>query len=202
MLTALPLAFFSDMYGALIALPLVTLAATSGLAWGGAARPRTERKLLATTATLTLAGALIIVGQRTLSAMPPRVYRAAQFLEHYDPRGPYQVFAPGRARVQIHAYVSGCPRFIVTPGNQATLTRRDLPSLRGKPADIAVAWIDFGRNFMELGDMAVDWYGVNPRLYYVRIDGEGELPEHVQRLFQAEGIEIFKPAEQPAPLED
>ena len=202
MLATLPLAFPSDMYGALIALPLVTLAATSGLVWIGNSHPRLEKPLLTTVAVLTLAGALGIVGQRTLGAMPPRVYRAAQFLEHYDPHGPYQVFAPGRARVQFHAYVSGCPRFSVTPADQATLTRRDFPSLRGKPADIAATWIDFGRNFIELGDTEVEWYGANPRLYFVRIDGEGDAPEHEQLLYQTEGIEIIKPADQPTPIPD
>lgn len=196
----LPLAFPRDMYGAMLALPYIAIAATFGLAWLRNHFPNRARLFAIAAAVLTAAGALAIVAQRNLTATPAAVYRAARFLESYDPLGPYQVFAPGRARVQIHAYVSGCPRFLVSTSDDTSIRLRDAPPLVGPPADVAVSWIDFGRNFIELSDTATDWYGLNPRAYYVLINGEGEPPPTPSTLlYNRDSITIFKPASQPAP---
>ncbi len=195
----LPLAFPRDMYGAMLALPFIAIAATFGLAWLRNQFPRHARLLAIAAALLTAAGAITIVTNRNLTATPPAVYRAARFLESYDPLGPYQVFAPGRARVQIHAYVSGCPRFRVATSDSPSLHLRDAPPLLGPPAEVAVAWIDFGRNLIELSDTATDWYGVNPRAYYILINGEGEPPPTpATLLYDHDSITIHKPTAQPA----
>ncbi|MDA0578129.1 MAG: hypothetical protein O3B24_08520, partial [Verrucomicrobia bacterium] len=196
MLATLPLAFPSDIYGALLALPFVTLAATVGFAWTCDTFPRHTRSLSLLVCAATLLGAAAIVTQRTLGATPPRVWRAAQFLEQHDPLGPYDVTAPGRARVQIHGYVSGCPRFSVAPGDRPSITTRMPPPLRGDPATVVVQWIDFGRNFLELPDSEIYWYGRNPRHYHVVIDGQGDVPENAELLYDAEQIQIYKPPQQ------
>jgi hypothetical protein len=148
---------------------------------------------------LTLSGALTIVGHRTLNATPGHVYQAAQFLEQYDPVGPFQVHAPGRARVQIHAYVSGCPRFLVTPAHESRLTFRKPPSLIGPPQEVARNWIDFARNLVELQDLDVDWYGKNPRDYYFVIDDEGRRPERSVEIYRENRVVILKPQLQDTP---
>ncbi|MCE9614017.1 MAG: hypothetical protein K8T26_07040 [Lentisphaerae bacterium] len=200
MLVTLPLAFPADMYGALLALPFITVAATAGLAFLRERLAAWSPAIARAAITLSLIGALSIVGKRTLTATPPRVWRAATFLEQHDPRGPYRIIAPGRPRVQMHAYVSGCPRFVVTPGTNTAIAVRTIPPLRGPPAVVARQWIDFGRNFLELSDVAVDWYGVNPRLYYVIIDGQGERPRTSEVLYDRDGIQILNPIGQSVPI--
>ena len=61
------------------------------------------------------------------------------------------------------------------------------------------AWIDFGRNLLELTDVDVAWYGVAPHRYYVVIDGQGERPDPATVLYSADGIEILKPRTQELP---
>ncbi len=197
-LLTLPAAFGRDPYGALIALPFVTLVATAGLAWlRDQCLSRSwsfSRALFPLAGVATLLGALIIVGDRTRQAMPPRLWRAAMALEAIDPLGPFQVHAPGRARAQFHAYTSGCPRFLITPGATTGLILHRPPPLRGPPTEWLPQWVDFSRHLLEMREVEVDWYGVDPRDYFIIVDGEGEHPpDGGERLYDREGIEIWTP---------
>jgi hypothetical protein len=198
-LITLPFAFTPDPYGALAALPFITFAATVGFACLRDLTPRLARPAATTILILTAAAALVIVGQRDRDAMTARVWRAALALERLDPLGPFAVFAPGRARAQFHAYTSGCPRFLVVPTADATIVFRPPPPIHGDLAKLVPAWIDFFRNLVSLSDVDTDWYGINPRAYYVVIDGEGERPQPADVLYAAENIQILKPHDQPLP---
>ncbi len=201
MLLTLPLAYPRDMYGAMLALPFVCAAAATGFFCLQDRFHKHIRLLSLCAALLTLAGCLAIILNRNLAATPPRVYRAAMALEAYDPTGPFRVHAPGRARVQIHAYVSGCPRFTVTPGTNSVITFRTPPSLSGPPQDVAVNWIDYGRNFFTIPELATDWYGADPRHYYITIDGTGDVPHGGAMIYDADDIRIYVPPGQPRPAD-
>jgi hypothetical protein len=199
MLATFPLAYPPDIYGAMMALPFLVLAATSGVTWITDRKPSAHHMVWGTMLMLTVAGASTIVGHRNSNATPKHVVEAARFLETYDPLGPFQVYAPGRARVQIHAYVSGCPRFLVTPSRNSQVSLRRPPALLGPPQEVAREWIDFGRNIVELNDLDVDWYGRNPRSYYVVIDGAGEKPDRSIEIYRADRVAILKPQLQELP---
>jgi hypothetical protein len=62
------------------------------------------------------------------------------------------------------------------------------------------AWIDYGRTLFELSDVDVDWYGKNPRVYYVTVDGTGEAPHDALRIYSKDGVEILAPAGQNVPV--
>ena len=82
-----------DMYGALLALPFVAFVATIGLMpliEGTSSRQRTA------TLALLLVPAIAIVVNQALHSPSESLYRAAQFLEQHDPKGPFRVDAPGQ----------------------------------------------------------------------------------------------------------
>ncbi|MDA1044338.1 MAG: hypothetical protein O3C57_03840 [Verrucomicrobia bacterium] len=199
MLVTLPLAYPADMYGALLALPFITLATAKGITTLADVFPKYADLLTRLAICLSVAGAVTIVIHRNLNATPKRVRAAAAFLEAHDPLGPYRVHAPDRARVQIHAYVSGCPRFVITRPDKVVFTTRRPPGLTGTPGDLSRDWIDFMRNFFEAPEIEMDWYGLAPRQYYVRIDGAGEIPDSAQELYAQNGIEIYAPKDQVDP---
>ena len=124
---------------------------------------------------------------------------AARFIEAYDPRGPLTVAAPGRARQQIQAYLSGCPRFQVTATERQRLAIAPPPPLTGEPAHVLKLWIDYLRCVVSLSDAEADWYGADSRRYYVTIDGRGERPGGATILYARSGVEVATPAGQPAP---
>jgi len=199
MLATLPLAYPGDIYGAMLALPFVCVAATGGLAWLRDRLPRMRRGIAVAAVALTLLAMLTIVAQRSLAATPRRVFEAARFLERFDPLGPFTIEAPGRNRARFHAYLSGCPRFAITPPRETRVTFRRPPSLLGKPQEIAREWIDFGRNFVEVPDIAMDWYGINPRIYYVVIDDVGMKADTAVPIYEKDGVMILKPPTQVVP---
>lgn len=198
-LLSLPASFAADMYGALAALPFVTLAAAAGFFWLTERLPASGIVARIAATVLTLAGALVIVIHRSVNATPPRIRAAARFLESYDPQGPYDVVSPLRARLQIHAYVSGCPRFEVVAGPDARVSLKPLPPLDGRPSEIVKSLIDYGRDFVALDDITVFWYGRNPRSYYLAVDGAGPAPPESRRIYDRDGVVIREPKGQQQP---
>ena len=183
-----------DMYGALLALPFVAFVATIGLMpliEGTSSRQRTA------TLALLLVPAIAIVVNQALHSPSESLYRAAQFLEQHDPKGPFRVDAPGQARAQIQAYVSGCPRFTATPGQTDEVELRPPPVWAGHPARDARHWIDYLREMFDLRGATTDWYGDGKKVYTVTIAGKGAVPPGAKLLFTHGNVKVFGPAELP-----
>lgn len=195
-LLTLPFVALPDMYGAMLALPFITVAAADGFLGLRRHLSRASRVLTVAAVILTLAAAVTIVTRRSLSATPARVRRAADFLELHDPRGPYVIDAPGRARAQFHAYVSGCPRFNLHPPKYARIAVRTPPPPQPSLRATADAWIRYARTFLTVPDIDVDWYGRNPRTYAVIIDGHRKAPPGTVRIYSSGGVEIYAPRNQ------
>jgi hypothetical protein len=195
---ALPLAYAREMYGALLALPFVTMAATIGVVTAMARWPARRPCILRLVAALTTLGALIVVGQRSFAAMPRDVRTAAMFLNQYDPQGPLMIEAPGINRRYMQAYVAGCPRFSITTVDTSVRIARP-PAYHGDLHPFVQDMVKYLRNFISLEDLQTDLYGVNPRLYYVVIDGTGTRPSATRRIYDRNGVQIYSPDGQTVP---
>lgn len=184
-LATLAISCTPDMYGALLALPFITFLATTGFATLPA---RPFAPLAAALAGLT---ALIIVANQATDSPSNSLYRAAQFLEQHDPRGPYRIVAPGKARAQVQAYVSGCPRFTVNAGTEHDLAVARPPQWTGKPARDARQWIDYLRKMFELRGAGTDWYGSGDKVYTITVGSEGVAPKDATLLFTHGDVKVF-----------
>lgn len=185
-LATLALSCTTDMYGALLALPFITFIATTGFA---TLPPGPYPSLVMILTGLT---ALVIVANQAKDSPDESVYQAARFIEQHDPRGPFRIEAPGRARTRIQAYVSGCPRFTVDPGTEPELTVAPPPGWTGKPAHDARQWTGYLRRMLDLRGTSTDWYGGGSKVYYITIDGEGVLPVGAKLLFTHGNVKVFE----------
>jgi hypothetical protein len=192
-LVAIPLAYERHMYGALIALPFVTLLATHGtvqfLKW----RPKLTKATIGILAILTLSGALATIVHRSRIATSPALRQAALFLEHHNPRGPFRIVAPGRARTQVQAYVSGCPRICVSTSNTGTISMQPPPSIRnGTARETLSNWINYTRGLFTVSEIKTSWYGKNPMTYYFVINGEGTAPDSTREIYNHADVVIYE----------
>lgn len=197
MVLTFPFACASNMYGALIALVFVTLAASHGIAWLRETLGMRAGLLRVGTVALVLAGALAILVNRSLTATPRRIRAAARFLEHYDPRGPYMIIS--RWQQQIQGYVSGCPRFEVSRTGPVRIVLHPPPTLRGKPGRVLSAWVAYARHMFGVTGVSVEYYGRNPRFYHVIADATSRPSGDMIRIYAQDGVEVYKPAAQPRP---
>jgi hypothetical protein len=198
-LVSFPLAFPGDMYGALLALPFICLAAVDGVRWMAERFPARGPALLRLAAALTLCGALAIVVHRSARATTRAVWRAACFLEQYDPLGPFRIEAPEPARYRIQGYVSGCPRFDVHLPSQTHVALRAPPPLKGEPRRVLRQWIAYLRYVFLFSGADVAWYGQAPRLYFVVVSGVGDRPADGHLLYEGDGVQVYAPHGQAAP---
>ena len=122
------------------------------------------------------------------------------FLEAPDPEGPFMVHAPGIARTRVQAYVSGCARFDVRVADAARPQWPSLPPLLSGDVRATVdAWATALRGLVTLDDTAVDWYGRPRTHYYFVIDGRGDFPPDAERIYDREGIAIYRRITYPKP---
>jgi hypothetical protein len=96
----------------------------------------------------------------------------------------------------MQGYVSGSPRFSIEQNGPVRVVFQPAPLLRGPPARVLRAWVNYTRHMFSVQGFALDYYGKNPRHYYVVIDGRGNRPAQGERIYAKQGIEIFKPAGQ------
>ncbi len=176
-----------DMYGALLALPFVTTLAATGLA----ALP--ARPIPPLIKILTVLTALVIVANQAKDSPGESVYRAALFLEQYDPEGPYRIEAPGKTRPRMQAYVSGCPRFAVGSGSARDPIVARPPQWTGTLALDARHWIDYLRTMIGLRGASTDWYGSGDKVYYVTVASEGTAPPDAKLLFTHGNVKVYGP---------
>lgn len=197
---ALPAALFlvpalhAEMYAALLAAPFIAFYAARGLAVISRRLPQhretTERILIA--AALVAAAVTIVHHSRTAASREVRA--AAAFLERYDPRGPFEVQGPGRARPLIQGYVSGSPRFRIEPEAARRLVPVPRPTLAGDPRDTLPNLIRWVRASAAMEGAPTEWYGENPRRYYVVIQGAGDRPADSRLIHSEEGLAIYADA--------
>jgi len=193
-LATLPAAFHHEMYGALLSLPFMVLAATIGLVAMVERLPRWAPHLHRLAIALTLAGALVIVGHRSATATPRRIRAVARFLDEHDPEGPFRILAPGDARQQIQGYVSGCPRFAIYRTGTPRLRINPPPALDGSPRSWIAPWIAYTRHMFSITGVHCELYGMNPRFYYVVIDGNGARPRTGELLYDENGVRLYGPS--------
>jgi len=192
---AFPLAYAEDMYGALLALPFITLVASDGLWHIRNAYPSLRVPIIRLAIAVTAALGIVILVHRALPATPRRVREAARFLEKHDPLGPFRVIAPGMARLRIQGYVSGCARFNIERGGESrlSLVEKSPPSLLGTPRRVYRNWMSYLRSALALSETTTYWYGKSPRVYHVVIDGESAAPPEGEQLYDRDGVQIFGP---------
>lgn len=190
-LCLLPLAHAPLMYAALLALPLSALSAALAAEWLLKRHPARRTLILALAISLAGAGAAGVVAHRSRNAVPAAVVRAARFLEQLDPLGPYRIIAPGRTRVQLHAYVSGCPRFALVPPQRMRLAFEPPPPLQPTAVETYHVWTAYLRGLFRIEALDVHWYGADPDLYYVTVNGDGSVPAGLPLLYDRDGIRIY-----------
>jgi len=181
-----------DMYGALLALPFVAYAAVCGFTVWESENPLPRIKPASSLFAMTLLASLAILINQAMDSPSHSLYRAALFLERYDPKGPFRIEAPGRARTQMQAYVSGCPRFTVEAGDTATMGLRPPPGWSGHPQRDARSWIDYLRVMLELRGASADWYGGGTKVYVFTVDGKGTIPPKGKLLFKDGSVELYE----------
>ena len=192
-LVSIPLAYERHMYGALIALPFVTLLATHGATQLMQWQPKRMKVIGIGLAVLTLAGAITTVVHRSRIATPPALRKAALFLERHNPRGPFRVVAPGRARTQVQAYVSGCPRICVTTPKTSTISIQAPPPIGAGSARQQLShWINYTRGLFNVPEVKTSWYGMNPITYYFVINGDGTAPDSAKKIYHHEAVIIYE----------
>lgn len=194
---SLPLVFFEEMYGSLIAVLFIAFMATLGLeSLAALFPPRHRAALLHSIIAIVLLQSLIIIIHQSADSPSRDVVRAAGFLNRHDPLGPYRVVAPGLTRQRIQAYLDGCPRFNMTASTQSTAAVRPLPPFTGNIREDAARLTSYLRVFLTVPDVSTDWYGNTKKVYYVTEDGRGMLPPGARRLFTSGNISVYdNPAE-------
>ncbi len=194
----LPFFGLGDMYGALIALIFVALAAAHGLQWLTYAWPQYADWTRRITLIMVALGAVVIVAHRSLNATPRRVRDAAHFLNSYDPEGPLMLRAE-RWRPEIQGYLTGCPRFEAERVGPVSVRFIRPPSLRGTPTGVTRAWIAYSRHMFNVSGVHVSLYGTHPRTYYVTVDSLAPPPENTVQLYAEHGVKVYAPAGQEVP---
>jgi hypothetical protein len=195
-LALLPVAFTSDMYGAMLLVPAAAILACAGWVWI-ADRPETGARVRNGTIIVMLAvGALAVVLQRSVQATPRPVWKAALFLDRYDPDGPFRIEAPGRITPQMQAYVRGCPRFTLSGRPSAAAQHPPRWNRETTPSRLVREWTDWLRDWVKPNEFEVSWYGEDPRTYYVVRNKEPNAPAGARCIYNTDGIAIFEPAGQ------
>jgi hypothetical protein len=192
-LVAIPLAYERHMYGALIALPFIALLSVQGILVLCRWRPRSSPLIHRTVAALALTGAIGVAVHRSRIATPPALRKAALFLEQHDPRGPFQIIAPGRARTQVQAYVSGCPRIAISAGPHTAVRVAPPPRQTSQSSRAALSdWISYGRGLFSVSEIKTSWYGENPTAYYFVIGDQGTAPAGSVQIYSEADVTIFE----------
>jgi hypothetical protein len=196
-LALFPAAHHMEMYPALIALPFLVFAGMAGLRAALGMTPertpaepgRTVRSVVIPTAlVVTLLAALAIVIQRSVEALPGRVYRAARFIERIDPEGPFEVMSPWRTRIQ--GMVTGCPRFTVSLAADAAVSVAPPPTVKLSARRLVDRWVGYLRWVFRV-DTTAALYGKPLRRYYV-LEHDAPAPPGAERIYEQDGIAVYR----------
>lgn len=191
-LLALPAVCTDLMYGSLIASLFITYPAAIGIEQLlSHSSPNTRPRLLAPTVAAMLIPAIMIIVHQSADSPSRDVVRVAGFLNRHDPLGPYRIEAPGITRTRIQAYLDGCPRFNVFAPDQTGLKPMPLPQLTGPLHKDVRILTDYLRHWIVLPDASTDWYGTDPKVYFVTVDGAGQVPAGARLLFTSGNVSLY-----------
>ena len=193
-----PLAFGDDDYGSMALLPFATLAAAMGLRRLMLSKA-TRGFVFRAAVTVVLLLSVARLATRSFNATSNDLYEAARFLDAYDPVGPYRLEGPSLARQRLQGYVTGCPGFEVNATPDARPTFRLPPIPEGSLRKKLDAWVEYGRNLVRVSDARVDWYGKDPRTYYLVVADSGKPPKETRLVFESGSVRIFEPNDQSPP---
>ena len=193
-LFCVPLALDPQMYGALIATPFIVAWAVSAACiwWDRASLPR-KGLVWGFLIGISLAAALMVVVARSRMAATADVKEAATFLNQHDPYGPFLLHAPELERTRMQAYVTGCPRFVLSGSPKLVAYIPPLPWHAVMPSRHSVnAWTAWLRNIFQVDGLQVQWYGDVQRNYHVVIEGRGEIPPHAQLRYENPTVQVYE----------
>ena len=189
LLVTFPVAHHMEMYPAMLALPFIVYAGAMALRVLSQHLPGTPQHYIRAALLLSLLGALAIVLQRSIEAMPHRVYLAARHIEKIDPYGPFEVISPWRSRIQ--GLVTGCPRFTVKRDKDAQVVIGKPPALTlNNPHRFVTEWAGYVRGMLLTGTTA-DWYG-SPQTRYHVLPVADSPPEDTTLIYNHCGIAIYR----------
>lgn len=195
LLLLLPFSCSREMYGALIALIFITIAAANGFILI-TEKFQNQKIIIKRIITIfIIIGALAIIIHRSITATPRRIRTAALFLEQYDPTGPFMITS-NNWRTKIQGYVSGCPRFKITKTDAIKIHIQRPPKLNQPPAKLLAAITSYSRHIITVSGLSLSYYGENPRHYIFHINNPSQTPTGTIRIYNKDGIEIFKPINQ------
>jgi len=191
-LITIPLLAADEPYGALLAAPLLATAAAAGVTVLEHHVTLARRALLRPVLIgLVLLASSVVLVRQALDSPSRAVCRAAQFLDAYDPLGPYRIEAPGRTRTQMQAYVAGCPRFNINVPADSALVIRPPPPLSGAWRADLRHWTGWLRTAFELSDTETAWYGGATNVYYVIVNAQGSAPPGARQIYSRDGVTIL-----------
>jgi hypothetical protein len=188
LLVTFPVAHHMEMYLAMMALPFVVYTGVVALRVLSQHLPGTNVQHVRAVLLLSLLGALAIVVQRSIKAMPHRVYLAARHIERIDPYGPFEIVSPWRTLIQ--GTVTGCPRFTVVRDGDAGVSIKAPPRFTANPRQFAYEWESYLRWIFQTGTTA-DWYGSPQTRYHVLPAGDPP-PDPAALIYNRRGIAIYR----------
>jgi hypothetical protein len=183
-----PAAHHMEIYSALIILPFLTYAGVVALRSLRMCLPGKPRLTVPVAMVITIGCALAIVIQRSVNAMPHRVYLAARHIEKTDPEGPFEIVSPWRPHIQ--GVVSGCPRFVIHPGEKPGISVGPPPAFTPNPRELMYRWVTYLRNALRTGE-TIDWYG-SPRTRYHVLPYAAPPPGRGDAIYNHDGVVIYR----------
>ncbi len=197
-LFALPAVCTDFMYGSLIAVLFVAYPAAIGLdELITRIPPHSHRCAYAAIVAAVMIPAVTIIVHQSADSPSRDVVRAARFLNQLDPLGPYRIEAPGRTRTRMQAYLDGCPRFNVFQSRQPALKPMPFPLLTGPVHKDVRDITNYLRQWIVLPDTSTDWYGSNPKVYFITVAGEGKVPPGARLLFTSGNVSVYDGPSEP-----
>jgi len=192
---SLSLAFDPPMYGAMIALPFISIPASvaaDAVLQRVASRGRHIVTLLLVSALVACSIAVVV--KRSIEATPHSVYQAATFLNKHDPDGPILLQGRGRTVNQVQGYLTGCPRFSFEVAPTVCISLAKPPAVRKPGIALVSEWVAYLRHPISVKGISADLYGVSPRIY--RIEEGTPVPDGDtgDMIYSGSGIRIYGPS--------
>jgi len=189
-LVLFPASHHMEIYSALIILPFLTYAGMAALRSLHGCVPGKGELAVRIAQVITIGCALAIVVQRSVEAMPHRVYLAARHIEKIDPEGPFEIVSPWRPRIQ--GMVSGCPRFVIQPGEEPGISVGRPPAFTPNPRELVYRWVAYLRKALRTSE-TIDWYGSPHTRYHVQSDSAPS-PARGNLIYNHDGVVIYREA--------
>ncbi len=99
----------------------------------------------------------------------------------------------------MQAYLSGCPRFTLSASDdtKVRLTSEPFPTHRGNLQDTIRDIIQYLRRLADVTGIEGDAYDSATRIYYVTIDGEGQVASEATPVYDSGGVRVYRAGDAP-----